>query len=61
LTGSIPSTVVSKSERLAESMVERCARSFWLGYADATILKEGELVSPLVKPGLRIAVSDLLP
>jgi len=53
--------VVSKSERLAESMVERCARSFWLGYADATILKEGELVSPLVKPGLRIAVSDLLP
>ncbi|HLC15790.1 MAG TPA: Uma2 family endonuclease [Thermodesulfovibrionia bacterium] len=34
---------------------------FGFGYADVTILKEDDFVSPIVKPGLKISVAELLP
>jgi Uma2 family endonuclease len=43
------------------SPVADTSQLFGFGYADVTILKEGDFVSPFTKQDLHIAIADLLP
>ena len=53
--------LVNRQLEVHRSPVADKSQLFGFGYADVTILKEGESISPLTRSNLHIAVDDLLP